>query len=88
MQRCQYPGCENAALEGSDYCAAHLGFARPPSPGRRPPGRPARASKPSHAYSDVPIQPTIQTTMPDPVAALKRLNKAVTARTKPKRKRK
>ena len=85
MRRCQYPGCEKPALDGSIYCADHLGHMRPPSRSRRLPGRSAHASKPPHAYGDLPIQPPIQTTMPDPVAALKRLNRAMTERTKPKR---
>ena len=90
MRRCQYPGCEKAALEGFNYCAGHVGQARPPSPSAHPPRRPGRAAKPSHTYVEVPVQAPNPTTMSDPVKTLERLNRAVTARTKrkPKRKRK
>ena len=90
MGRCHDPGCEKAALEGSNYCADHVGQARPPSPSAHPPRRSGRAPKPSHVYVDVPVQAPNSTTMPDPVKILERLNRAVTARTrrKPKRKRK
>jgi hypothetical protein len=85
MRKCQYPGCENAALEGSNYCADHRVLRPPPRPRL---GRRSGAARPSPTYGDVRPQVPSQTAPPvDHAETIARLNRALTKRTK-RRKRK
>jgi hypothetical protein len=92
QDRCQHSGCNRAALPGLKFCPDHIGDSRPPNP--MPPNptphgsrRLGSASTGWSAYGATPAP--IEGLVPDLVKVLERINRNVTKRSKPpKRKRK